>query len=384
MHDRTTPNGLQRGIAAFKARRRVLEPRFEHRGSRLRKRVELSFRQHATDQPHTLFPLNVEVVVHGVDQLIPQKLPVAQRHVHRVLRECRLRRWIRRDAARQSVMPAGIPPPGPAGTRPIQHNSMGFMRCPFDVCTFTRSEIGGCASVAANLRTLRARVRLTHEGGGTCRQRSSAPRNKGAVVSRKTLLGDKSSLGTRTGPAERGTPYFLQRPQIRISQTQPARGFLGTFLGAATSEHQRLRGRSRRPGLLASEGVRFIKALAGRLSDVPSIQRPVGHRRRTRSILGLGAGPVGGCRSGPSLPPAAAAHSSPSRSVAPARSGASAVVQDPGTGGQCHDHGPGRQGAGLAVVREHGQPADGSVLYFPVAVRRRGGPDDLHGGRQGV
>ena len=41
--------------------------------------------------------------------------------------------------------------------------------------------------------------------------------------------------------------------------------------------------------------------------------------------------------------------------------GTGAVVQDPGTGGERHDRGSGGQGAGLAVVCEHGQSADGGV-----------------------
>jgi hypothetical protein len=202
------------------------------------------------------------------------------------------------------------------------------MCCPFDVCAFTRSEIGGCASVAANLRALRALVRLTHEGGGTCRQHSSAPRKTGVVVSRKTCSPTRAAW-------EREPPSCPLFPP----GVPDARAFLGTFPRAATSEHQRLRGRSRRSGLWPSEGVRFIKALAGRLSDVPNVQRPVGHRRRTRSILGLGTGPVSGCRPRPSLPPPAAAHSSPSRAVAPTRSRTAAVVQDPGTGGERDHHG---------------------------------------------
>ncbi len=230
MQDRTTPNGLQRGIAAFKSNRRVLEPRFEHRGSRLRESIDLSFRQHATDQPHALFPFNLEVVVHGVDQLIPQKLPVAQRYVHRVLRECRLRRRIRVMQPVQSVMPlasrhqdqqehdhpAQLDGLHVLSVRRVHIHSVGDWRLRLGGRQLTYPPRPGPADPRGWRDLPTAHLGTPEKGGG------SVPKN---------LVGDKSSLGTRNRDQRSGGPLISSRgPRFVSRRHSPLVDFWELFL----------------------------------------------------------------------------------------------------------------------------------------------------------
>ena len=88
------------------------------------------------------------------------------------------------------------------------------------------------------------------------------------------------------------------------------------------------------------------------------------------SGAGTRAGVASGRRSGAAGSPAAADHhlaaaslpASASHSPAPATAGAACHVQDRLAGSRCPRRRSGGQGAGVAIVREHRQPADGSAL----------------------
>ena len=92
---------------------------------------------------------------------------------------------------------------------------------------------------------------------------------------------------------------------------------------------------------------------------------------------GTRAGRAGGDQ--PAASGAAAAADSAS-----AADSAADVVQDQGAGLSRQDRRSGGPGAGDAVVREHRQPADGSLVRLPAALRRGDRPDDVHGRWQGV
>ncbi len=59
------------------------------------------------------------------------------------------------------------------------------------------------------------------------------------------------------------------------------------------------------------------------------------------------------------------------------------LLQDRRPGGRRPGDRPGGQGAGFPVVREHGQPANGSCLHFSLALRRGDRSHDPAGRRQG-